>query len=154
MPIVYRLTRAEYARTAFRGSRGRGRWHRLGTPVVYAADTPATALLETLVHTARTDLLASSYVVFAADVPQALIVDLQADELPPRWQSWPWDPGAQRVGSLWFDEQVSAVLSVPSAVVPMHRNYLLNPTHPDWQQVTVGPAEPFAVDTRLAGQTG
>lgn len=150
MPTVYRLTRAEYAGSAFRGSRGRGRWHRQGTPVVYAADSPAAALLETLVHAVRTDLLTASYVVFAVDVPEGLVVDLAPDELPPEWKSWPWDPQAQRVGTLWFDERVSVALSVPSAVAPMHRKYLLNPQHSDWDLVTVGPPQPYPVDARLA----
>ena len=35
---IYRLTKAIYAETAFRGSRGRGRWHKQGVPMVYAAD--------------------------------------------------------------------------------------------------------------------
>jgi RES domain-containing protein len=69
---------------------------------------------------------------------------------PEGWQSWPWDERAQQVGTLWFDERVSVALSVPSAVVPDQRNYLLNPQHPDWDRVTVSEPRPFAVDARLS----
>ena len=33
-----------------------GRWHHAGVPVVYLADSPAGALLETCVHTSANDI--------------------------------------------------------------------------------------------------
>jgi len=42
-----------------------------------------------------------------------------------------------------------AVLSVPSAVVPVERNYLINPVHPHFHQVRVGKAEAFSLDPRM-----
>jgi RES domain-containing protein len=45
----------------------------------------------------------------------------------------------------------SAVLSVPSAVVPAERNYLLNPAHPDFERIEMGEPRPFRFDQRLLG---
>jgi RES domain-containing protein len=150
MATLYRLTKARYAATAFRGSRGRGRWHRLGTPVVYAADSPATALLEILVHIGEAeDVLAEPYVVFEIDLPEKHIVVLDAEELPPNWNAWPWTQEAQDLGTLWYEERVSVALGVPSAVVPRQRNYLLNTEHPDYADAKITGPMAFEIDPRL-----
>lgn len=152
MPKLYRLTKAIYAKTAFRGSRGRGRWHRRGTPVVCAADSPATALLETLVHTQRSDLITEPFVVFEIDLSDEYIVSLAEDELPATWRVWPWAPEPQAIGTLWYDQALSACLSVPSAVISSQRNYLLNTHHPDYVQARVLGPTAFDIDMRLGAR--
>lgn len=148
---VYRLTRAVYAATAFDGSRGRGRWHRQGTPVVYAADAPATALVETLAHAESASLLVEPYVVFRVTLdPERHLLQLPPDELSPDWQAFPWSDGTQALGTLWFETAASVALEVPSAVVPSQRNVLLNPRHPLWKEIVVEGPEPFPIDPRLA----
>ena len=150
--IAYRLTKAQYADTAFRGSRGRGRWHRRGVPMVYAADQPATALLETLVHAGRGDLVQAEYVLFRIHLEEEThVLRLPGDQRPEDWRAWPWPASTQRIGSFWHEQQASVALAVPSAVVPIHTNVLLNIQHPDFSALTIDPPEPFAVDTRLAG---
>ena len=147
---IYRLTKAAYAATAFRGSRGRGRWHHAGTPVVYAADVPATALLETLVHAGQADLLTAPYVVFdlALD-PGRHLTRLPDDLLPAGWQTWPWPASTQEIGTYWFQSQPSVILEVPSAVVPFHRNYLINPQHAQFGELEIDGPHPFPIDARL-----
>jgi RES domain-containing protein len=41
-------------------------------------------------------------------------------------------------------------LSVPSAVIPKERNYILNPAHPDFARIVFASPEPFDFDDRLA----
>jgi RES domain-containing protein len=48
----------------------------------------------------------------------------------------------------------TAVLSVPSAVVPAERNYLLNPRHPDFARITLGAPQSLQTDTRLLRNLG
>lgn len=43
----------------------------------------------------------------------------------------------------------SAVLIVPSAVMPLERNYVLNVLHPDFRKIAFGQSEPFPFDPRL-----
>lgn len=148
---VYRLTKAAYADTAFRGSRGRGRWHEQGIPMVYAADQPATALLETLVHTGRADLVAADYVLFRIKLDEdAHVLTVPDESLPSNWQAWPWPASTQQIGTFWHEQHRSVALSVPSAVVPMQRNMLLNIQHPQFTALTIDGPTPFPVDTRLA----
>ena len=152
--IVYRLTKAKYASTAFRGSRGRGRWHEQGIPMVYAGDQPATALLETLVHAGRADLITADYVLFEIELDEdADLLRLPNSELPPDWRDWPWPASTQEIGTFWHENRNSVALSVPSAVIPMHRNVLLNIQHPRFTDLTINGPNPFPIDTRLAAST-
>ncbi|MFK7988181.1 MAG: RES family NAD+ phosphorylase [Sandaracinaceae bacterium] len=49
----------------------------------------------------------------------------------------------------WAAGLSSAVLSVPSAVVPEERNYLVNPVHPDFGRIVTAPPVPVTYDPRL-----
>lgn len=158
----WRLTKAKYARTG--GARGpfsgygsvlhAGRWHPKGAPVVYVAESAALALLETLVHVERADLLRFDYAATPVTIPDAfynegLIATLEPDDLPADWQAWPYPAPTQTLGVEWFGARRSVALVVPSAVVPHERNGLLNPTHPRFGELEIGAAQPFPVDPRL-----
>ena len=146
---IYRLVKAEYAETAFRGSRGRGRWHRQGIPMVYAADQPATALLETLVHAGRASLVEAPYVLFEITLTGDHLLRLPDSDLPDDWQDWPWPSSTQEIGSYWFVSEESVALEVPSAVIPQHSNYLLNPQHTDFSEIPIVGPEEFPTGPQL-----
>ncbi len=162
----WRLTKAKHARAegAAGAERGlfsgygsvlhAGRWHPKGRPVVYAAESAALALLETLVHVERADLLGFDYVAIPVTVPDALEDDglvevLDPGSLPADWRAWPYPASTQALGTAWFDARRAVVLIVPSVVVPHERNVLLNPTHPRFGELEIGEAQPFPVDPRL-----
>lgn len=150
---MWRLSKASYAQTALsgRGSALRaGRWHARGRPVVYAASSAALALLETLVHVDRADLLRAEYVAIPLRVPGDTVERVDRAALPNDWRAWPHPASTQTLGTAWFDGARSAALVVPSAVVPHEWNVLLNPLHPRFHEVEVGVPEPFPVDVRLA----
>ena len=48
-----------------------------------------------------------------------------------------------------MEEARSAVLEVPSVVVPASSIYVLNPAHPDFSQIRFLPSIPFKFDPRL-----
>jgi RES domain-containing protein len=159
----WRLTKAKYGRLGKGDARGpfssygsvlhAGRWHPKGRPVVYAAESAALALLETLVHVERADLLRFDYVAIPVSIPDALgdlTESLNASDLPADWQAWPYPAPTQALGADWFDARRSVALVVPSAVVPHERNVLLNPTRPRFGELEIGAAQPFPIDPRLA----
>ena len=150
---IYRLTKARYKDTAFTGIGGlksAGRWHRTGTPVVYASDAPASALLELIAHTEAATLLTQRYVLFAIDlVPARHLLELEAAALPADWRAPRWPPSTQAIGTRWFEDGDSVALEVPSAVVPQQRNYLINPPHPLFEELRITGPAPFDIDPRL-----
>ncbi len=150
--IAWRLSKAKYARTALSGlgsTLRAGRWHARGRPVVYAASSAALALLETLVHAERADLLRGEYVAVPLRIPAGLVEHLDRDGLPPDWQAWPHPASTRTLGTAWFDAGRSAALVVPSAVVPHEWNVLLNSLHAGFHRIEVGEPEPFPIDARL-----
>ena len=53
------------------------------------------------------------------------------------------------MGDHWVAGAASAVLRLPSAIVPNEWNYLLNPAHPDFAKITIGPKQHIQIDPRL-----
>lgn len=150
MRTACRLTQRRYREQAYsgRGSlKHNGRWHRAGLPVVYAAESPAVALLEVMVHVERPRLLAMELVVVPCHFDEELV--RTPDELPDDWRAFPWPASTQQIGRAWFEEQKSAVFAVPSAVLPSARNYLLNPEHPQFGEIVIDAPEPLDLDPRL-----
>lgn len=71
------------------------------------------------------------------------------DELPSDWRRTPAPPALADLGTAWLRAARTAVLAVPSAVVPLETNHILNPSHPDFRRIVIGRAEPFDLDPRL-----
>jgi RES domain-containing protein len=126
-----------------------GRWNQRGTPVVYTSATLSLAVMELLVHLDDDDL-AKAYVGVAADIPDSLVITrVRAADLPRDWRRIPPPEALPELGSRWAGARVTAVLAVPSAVIPHELNYLLNPRHPHFKRIRVGRPEPFSFDPRL-----
>jgi RES domain-containing protein len=147
---VWRLCKKAHAVFDGEGARrAGGRWNRRGTPVVYASQSISLAALELLVH-ADPAFLPGDLVAIAADVPDALSVEsIEIADLPRDWRRYPAPESLADRGTEWTRAGRTAVLSVPSAVVPQERNYLLNPAHPDFRRIRTGKPEPFDFDGRL-----
>jgi len=147
---VWRLCRKRHA--AFDGEGARlagGRWNRRGTPVVYCSATLSLAVLEYFVNLPG-GLAPPDLVSIAADVPDALSSEsLEAGALPRNWRRYPAPEALAELGTRWVREGKTAVLAVPSVVVPQERNYLLNPAHADFKRVLVGKPDPFSLDLRM-----
>ena len=118
--------------------------------MVYAADQPATALLETLVHAGRADLIQEAYVLFRVELDEEKhLVRLPSAQLPEDWQAWPWPASTQEIGSYWHQSAASVALEVPSATLPVHRNYLLNAQHPAFSELQIEGPKAFPIDAGL-----
>jgi RES domain-containing protein len=152
MRKAVRVTQRRYADSAYSGAgslRHHGRWHRAGIPVVYATESVAVALLELLVHIERPRLLTLDLVAVACSFDDALVEEIFPLHLPEDWRSFPWPASTQEIGRRWFEEAPTPVLSVPSAVVPSMRNFLLNPEHPRFREIQIASPEPLDLDPRL-----
>jgi RES domain-containing protein len=123
-----------------------GRWNPPGVPVIYAAGSLSLAMLERLVQ--RRNLGGTMLVEVEADndVP---IEDLLHNP-PSNWRSL-GSPDAQAAGARWAASGHSALLRVPSALVPCEPNYVINPLHPDFARIRPGPPKQLEWDPRLFG---
>jgi RES domain-containing protein len=124
-----------------------GRWNPKGVEVVYAAATVSLAALEVLVQFSA---LPRDFVLTEIHIPAGGVIEaVYEQDLPTDWQAFSPSPGTQEIGRRWVVELRSAVLSVPSTIVPVERNYVLNPRHPNFGQIVFLPSTPFRFDPRL-----
>ena len=151
MPEAYRVVKAAYAATAFDGEGARrsgGRFNSPGTRVVYCSNSLALAVLEVAVHLPSYRGLRGR-VSFQLSFPDRIVEKLEEADLPKDWRSTPPSRSTQNVGDIWIAEARSAILSVPSVLLPAARNYILNPLHPDFAEITIAKPEPIPIDPRL-----
>jgi RES domain-containing protein len=151
MPTGWRITKTHRLDTAFDGEGARlhgGRWNSPGTAVVYTAQSAALAALELLVHLQSSHLL-GAYSFVPARFDRSLVEGIDAGALPADWRRYPAPAALQQIGDQWVAGARSAVLEVPSAVVPSERNFLLNPAHRDFARIEIGAPQPFEFDPRL-----
>jgi len=148
---VWRLCVAAHQATAFSGdgaSKYGGRWSRKGQSAIYTAATQSLAALEILIHV-DTDLVPNGYVAFAVDIPGEVVERLTLADLPSDWrESYP-PVACQALGGIWLEQGRSAVLAVPSAIIPSETNYILNPKHADFAGLHMQPPQHFSFDQRL-----
>ena len=128
-----------------------GRWNSVARPVIYLADSLALAQLEKRVHTPMRP--PRDLVAVEAIVPAAAVASAEGVVLPDDWDAdnVDWSVGSaasQCIGDDWLARGTSLLLRVPSVVVPVGWNYLLNPAHPDARRVRTRRIE-YRPDARL-----
>ena len=123
-----------------------GRWNPAGAPVIYAAGSLALAMLERLVQRGTLGRALVVEAIVPDDMPWTDLL-----EAPPAgWQAL-GSPEAVAAGAAWLRESRTALLRVPSALVPREPNWVLNVRHPDATRVQAGRPEPLEWDPRLFG---
>ncbi len=153
MPKAYRIVKARHAESAFDGEGARlqgGRRSGVGTRIVYTAGSMSLAILEILVHLQQAEFL-SHYVVFEIEFSDHLIQDLSPASLPSNWRISPAPTETIATGDNWIADSSSAVLRVPSVIVPSEHNFLINPAHPDFSSIVIGDPKRLDIDDRLMG---
>lgn len=148
---VWRITSARYAGRAFDGEGARlygGRWNHPGTALVYCSSTLSLAALEYFVHLEPE--LAPDLVAVAADLPAELSMEtLGIEALPPDWRTYPAPEKLKDLGTGWTRSGRTAVLLVPSVIIPHEMNVLLNPAHPGFVKIRLQEAQRFSFDPRM-----
>jgi len=144
---IYRVIEPRKASEPFSGSGADsgGRWTSPRTPGVYASLSPATAMLEYLVHlegeTPDELLLARATVPVSSVLAQL--------DLPSDWHERPYRDTVRQIGDRWAKAQDSLALRVPSAVCDGECNVVLNPQHPDFAKLRLDRLTPLKLDPRL-----
>jgi len=115
------------------GEFGKGRWHSpaKGRRIVYLAEHPSLALLETLVNLKeRPEDGADRLQLMRIEAPDDLHDGRIGEESLP--ENWREDSATTRaLGDDWLEQGKTVLLAVPSAPSPESTNYLFNPLHRD-----------------------
>jgi RES domain-containing protein len=154
MPSAWRIVRAARARAAFTGEGSRvygGRWNSRGTSVIYVSEHESLAALELFVHTIPM-LPAERYFSFRVDWDDKLTEYFPIKNLPRDWDAEPPTSASMQIGDELVRGARSVALALPSLLSKSEINFLLNPKHPDFKKVKVGPAVEYRFDPRLLGR--
>ena len=128
-----------------------GRWNEKGAAVVYAAESRSLACLETLVHLAAGGLPFNRYLV-EISIPDPVWAAATREtplSLPVGWDAEPASRTSISFGTHWLRTGRSAVLVIPSVIVPEECCVLVNPAHPDSARISAVKLRRWLYDPRL-----
>ncbi len=148
---AWRVVKVKHASHAFDGEGSRlygSRWNSPGVKIVHVSETLSLAILEIVAHLQSSTPL-PQYVVFTVAFDKSLVERIEMAELPTDWRASPPPSAVQQIGDLWVRRASSAVLEVPSALIPHERNYVLNPSHPAFTRLVISARMPLDVDSRV-----
>ena len=150
--FVYRISKTSYA-YSLNAPGIYGRWNSEGKKVLYTGGSAALSCLEVAVHRSGASLTSGDFSLAIINVPDTLAIgEVQVEDLAnvnPEWYKPANCLMTQHIGDTWLAALSSAVLKVPSAVIPAEFNYLLNVDHPDFSQISINKVSPFSFDPRL-----
>lgn len=138
----------EYPATDLSGAgaaRHPGRWNDYNEAVVYCAPTVAMAVLETAAHVDDSGLPLNRCLV-EIEVPGATWAgreEMKVAELPATWAAIPAGRASVKTGSDWLASLRSAIVIVPSVIVPEEWISLINPAHAEARAITAKVVRPF-----------
>lgn len=126
-----------------------GRWNSKGVPMVYCSTSIALATLET-VHYLRAGGLPFNRFLVRIEVPEAVWQARRIlDPVPGGWDAIPASLSASRAGDRWSAAGKTALLVVPSVIVPDECNVLINPRHLDAAAITASTVRRWHYDPRF-----
>lgn len=149
---AWRIDKARRTATAKTGEGARiagGRWNSAGLPVVYTSEHLSLAVLEILVHAPNSAARQVARGRSAIVIPDQLLEVVHRKMVPKDFGPLTPLGVTQAIGDDWLQSNRSAALVVPSAIIPLEHNILLNPLHPDFARITWSKFEVIHLDARL-----
>jgi RES domain-containing protein len=141
--LVYRICGRPY--TALDGEGARlygGRWNSPGQPAVYTSTHLSLAALECLVHV-DFDNLPANLVWLKIEVPDAASIEVFPKSTAPN------ERDAAAFGDAWLKSRRNLSLVVPSVVLSVEKNVIINPAHVEMGTVSILDIQKFEFDHRL-----
>ncbi len=148
---VYRLSREKYAdRLSGVGAKIKGaRWNSPGVEMIYTAANRSLAMAEVAVHLTL-GTLSSDFIMMTVFIPDDLdILTCSLGDLPEHWNIFPGRGVLTQYGDAFVSENKYAVMKVPSVVTKGDFNYLINPLHEGFKDISIINKSKFPFDQRL-----
>lgn len=147
---VFRISKEEFSKS-LTSSGNANRWNLKGQYVIYAGSSRSLSSLELVVHkgAVKPTFIYKVMVISIAD-EDYLIKQIKTNELPLNWRSIGAYSDLQIIGSNWYNNRESLILKIPSAIIPLEFNYIINTIHPEFSnKVTLVRKEEYFWDSRL-----
>jgi len=146
--IVYRIVTPEHA-GLLRASGKAARWNSAGNNMIYTTGSVSLACLENVVHRSG-EGLSVPFKILHIEIPDDPGIErISATGLPENWTDFTSVHITRMIGDNWLKSMKSAVLRVPSAIIPQESNYLINPAHRDFTKIRIANTQDFNFDKRI-----
>lgn len=150
--FVYRIVAEKYA-NKLSASGVANRWNKKNEMVIYASHSRSLATLEMIVHRNNINPKVNFKIlkIEIMDTPDInnLITKVSFDELPKNWQSINSYPILQEIGSDWYKNNETLIMSIPSVLMPQESNFVINLKHKSFEElIKLSNIEPFFYDNR------
>ena len=147
---VFRISSEVFSKTLASSGRA-NRWNLKGQNVIYAGSSRSLASLELIVHkgAVKPALIYKVMVISIAD-DDYLMKQIQIKSLPSDWRSFSAYSNLQKIGSDWYNTRESLVLKIPSAIIPLEYNFMINTDHPEFvSKIKLVRTEDYFWDSRV-----
>lgn len=149
--IVYRIANLKYKDATLLGigaEKVGGRWNEVGTRAVYCSENISLALLEYYVHSENIAYLPKEILVVKIEFPDDFIIQ-ELKEIPERWNQYPYSSKTTEIFTKLTKNRNFFALRVPSTIVGLESNIILNPLYRDFGKVEVIEFITLPIDERL-----
>ncbi|WP_347903120.1 RES family NAD+ phosphorylase [Pseudomonas purpurea] len=131
-----------------------GRWNDVDVAAVYMGLTPAICALETFVHATRMPDYPVKITCFELPDEPELYLKPTPQSLPEGWDARPCDRPSMDFGTAWLNGLEQLGLMVPSVILPLELNLVVNPRHPAVSRIKVLEVYDFSYDPRMFDPRG
>lgn len=149
--IVYRVANVKYKDSTLSGigaEKVGGRWNSVGTRAVYCSENISLALLEYYVHSENIAYLPKKILIAKIKFPDEFVIE-ELDELPERWSQYPYSSKTTKVFTELAKDSNRFALKVPSTIVSLESNIILNPLFKEFGKVQIVEFIELPIDDRL-----
>ncbi|SDH04066.1 RES family NAD+ phosphorylase [Psychroflexus sediminis] len=149
--IVYRVANVKYKDATLSGigaEKVGGRWNSVGTRAVYCSENISLALLEYYVHSENIAYLPKNILIAKIQFPDEFVIE-ELEELPERWNQYPYASKTTEVFTDFAKDRNRFALRVPSTVVGLESNIILNPLFKEFGKVEIVDFIELPIDERL-----
>jgi RES domain-containing protein len=146
--LLYRITHKDFS-TKLYGSGAPGRWNGEGKKVIYSAESIPLAFLENMIRRQGVGFN-QDFKIMIIDIPDNLkLTAINVADLETGWRDFKNYSKCQPLGDKWYDESKTLALKVPSAILPVAFNYVINTTHPDFKKIQLIGTTDLVPDQRI-----
>lgn len=153
--VVYRVANLKHKDTTLSGigaEKVGGRWNSIGTRAVYCSENISLALLEYYIHSDDISTLPKKILIAKIEFPDDFIIEALG-ELPDAWKAYPYTAETTEVFTEFAKDRNNFALKVPSSIIGLESNIILNPLYKDFGKVEITEFFELPIDERLKKRT-
>ena len=126
-----------------------GRWNSVGNAMLYTSYSPSLAMLEfTCNASGIAKTIQTSLLTLKLD-SKVKIEIITLNDLPANWQQVPSPDSLKVIGNNWLKSNKTLALKVPSAIMPLESNLLINSIHKDFFKLEIENFVDMNIDSRI-----